>query len=153
MPVRTRIIWSLLQMWVVPAYYFRVLDAAIWAVLGSYFMHSWFRAEWQSHLYIKGKKILQCSSVYCLPREPSVLAICQIWAGAREMQKAKPQKKQWTERSGEVAFPEHGAVGTSLCPLCTFWWTQHKAFHWKSKWNGKPSYLQRGLTEWYFFNH
>ena len=82
--VRTGIIWSFLQMWVEPACYFRVLAAAMWAVLGSCFMHSWFRTEWQSHLYIKGKKTLKCSPVYCLPREPWVLTTCQIRACAKK---------------------------------------------------------------------
>ena len=82
--VRTGIMRSFLQMWVEPACYFRVLAAAMWAVLGSCFMHSWFRTERQSHLYIKGKKTLKCSPVYCLPKEPWVLTTCQIRACAKK---------------------------------------------------------------------
>ena len=80
--VRTGITRAFLQTWVQPAY-FRVLAAAVWALLGSYFMHIHDLGSTKPPIY-KGEKTFKCSSAYCLPREPWVLTTCQIRACAKK---------------------------------------------------------------------
>ena len=81
--VRTGITRAFLQTWVQPACYFRVLAAAVWALLGSYFMHIHDLGPTKPSIY-KGEKALKCSSAYCLPREPWVLTTCQIRSCAKK---------------------------------------------------------------------